>query len=33
MILLVVFFYAAKVAPDAYAKFLGEEGDLSLIHI
>ena len=27
MILLVVFFYAAKVAPDAYAKFLGEEGD------
>ncbi|KAH8072032.1 RNA cap guanine-N2 methyltransferase [Aureococcus anophagefferens] len=26
MILLVVFFYAAKVAPDAYAKFLGEEG-------
>ncbi|KAH8054882.1 RNA cap guanine-N2 methyltransferase [Aureococcus anophagefferens] len=24
MILLVVFFYAAKVAPDAYAKFLGD---------
>ncbi|KAH8048496.1 RNA cap guanine-N2 methyltransferase [Aureococcus anophagefferens] len=31
MILLVVFFYAAKVAPDAYAKFLGDGAVAKLV--